>query len=219
MLFRSMWYPPNVRQHPIVRRTWTPAMVRVLLLNLKYFQEHALVLRDVSPDNILCSVHNGDHFPHIDLAMGLQCVVLDGIPQRIATGQPWCGKWPFTTLEALLGGELGFALDVWSMAVTILTIAIGEQYIWDFRDFRRGFDPMYNFLIIQGGLNNTEMLMELANALNNTNLAESRHYVRKLQSLLAIDTKLRDLLAMMLRPNPADRPTIDVLLAHRYFTT
>ena len=69
---------------------------------------------------------------------------------------------------------MGFGFDVWSMAVTILTIAMGEQYIWDFRNFQYRLDPMYYFLIIQGGLNNTEMLMELANALNNTNLAESR---------------------------------------------
>ena len=218
-LLSTMWYPPIPRRYPIVRRTWTPAMVRVLLLNLKYFQNHALVLRDVSSDNILCSVHNSNHFPHIDLAMGLQCNIIHGIPQRISAGQPWCGKWPFTPPEALLGGELGFGFDVWSMAVTILTIAIGEQYIWDLRYLPYRLDDMYNFLILRGALNNPEILMELANELNNTNAAEYRHYVRKLRSLVAIDTKLRDLLARMLMPNPADRPTIDVLLSHPYFTT
>ena len=218
-LFSEMWGPRDEEQRPIYWRPWNPAMVRVLLLNLQYFQNHALILRDVSPDNIISSV-DGFHMPHIDLAMGLQCKVIDNNPRRIRAGQPWCGKWPYTAPEVLLQMELGFALDMWSMAVTILNIAIGEQYTWDLRFFWFGqVDPMYDFLIIQGALNNPQMLMSLVESLNNINANMYRDMVRKLRSIYAMDFKLRNLLAIMLKPNAEDRPTIDELLAHPYFWT
>ena len=218
-LFNTMWYPRNdERQLPIVRHPWTPARVKALLLNLLYFQVNALILRDVSPCNIICSVHD-DHCPHIDLAMALQVVVIEGIPQRIAAGQPWCGKGPYTAPEAIHQRELGFSLDIWSMAVSILTIALGEQNIWNLCLLGNGlFDLTYHFLIMRGALNNPEMLTESINELNNINAHEYRHIVRNLQRIHDMDPKLRNLLARMLKPNAGDRPSIRELLVDPYFT-
>jgi serine/threonine protein kinase len=169
-LLTTVFYRPNIDMYQVAQ---------ALMRDLAYIQQSpsCLIHRDVSPENILyIASSTGSACPLIDFAMALKCVELEGTPQHIAALQPWCGKHPYTSPEALAELELDFGVDIWSMGVVLLTLALRER-LWENlwvipQDGGGGIssqaqqqsppapqvDLMYSFFILEKGLADPDLL-------------------------------------------------------------
>jgi len=185
-------------------------LARAMMQDLIHLQRHAILHRDISPENIIFSSINSST-PLIDLAMTLKCCVLEGNSQNIAAGQPWCGKLPYISPEVLAQEEFDFAADVWSMGVTLLTLVLQERF-WE---SPLPSDLMYTFFILDQGLTDHNVLERTIEALVSQN--EFPPYLGKLLKVRDMDPLLRDLLGLILSPVPNDRPCVNEILNHPWF--
>lgn len=229
-LLTTVFYRPNIDMYQVAQ---------ALMTDLAHIQQSpsCMIHRDVSPENIICTASSTGigACPLIDFAMALKCVELEGTPQHIAAGQPWCGKHPYTSPEALAQLELDFGADVWSMGVVLLTLALRERLwerLWVVPEDSGGsshamqpqVDLMYSFFILRKGLADHDLLDRTIELLLPHHRSGSSHeeqpaFLRKMCKVQSMDPLLRDLLAWMLTPDRADRPSVREIMTHSWWSS
>jgi serine/threonine protein kinase len=191
-----------------------------LLLDLEHIQQHSLIHRDISPENVLMTTTSPQEpilFPLIDLAMALQAPVVEGVAQRIAP-QPWGGKFPYTSPESLhqddqgmFDNPLDFGVDIWSMGVVILLLFTGARY-WE---KPQPVDLGYQLFVLEGGLHQDDVLNRALDFWLQHEPANAM--VTIIAQLQQLDPLLRRMLARMLHPNPDERATVQELFQEPWF--
>jgi serine/threonine protein kinase len=157
--------------------------------------------------------------------MAIKVVVMEGTRQMVHP-QPWCGKRPYTSPEALHQDDQGsydspltVKTDVWSMGVTILYV-LTDSYrhrndvLWQ---MPRVTDVSYNIFIESGGLTSDDVLyQETERYLNTYTRHDATGLVQKMEKVRQLDPLLRDLLSRMLQPNVDQRASVEELLQHKF---
>lgn len=191
----------------------SPRLLRTLVRNLLYLEEHRVLHRDLSPENIIVNkAHGEDRCPLIDFAMALRCTVVEGNVMPI-TSQPRCGKLPYMSPEVANGEPLTNKIDVWALGVTLF-------YIWTRRhlyDFPTPTDLSWRYFLRDGGLERDQF--DALPHWNDVGQVPREYFpvIDKIMAVQELSASQRHLLTEMLRLNPDDRIKTRDILAHRWF--
>ena len=139
-----------------------PLVLQTLVHNLLYLQQHNIIHRDLSPENIivhadkLLLLQDDDDeavvlcCPLIDFAMALRCATLEGNSLSIRLPQSrsrCCGKLPYMSPEVVNGSDvLDFGVDVWALGCTLFLLWTGQRL------YEQPFDRCWEFFIANNGI-------------------------------------------------------------------
>lgn len=176
-----------------------PRLLRTLVGNLSYLEEHGVLHRDLSPENIIVhSEHSEDCCPLIDLAMALRCTELEGNILPIQPQHP-CGKLPYMSPEVARQEPLTSKIDVWAIGVTLFLIWTHKRL------YEQPFDRCWKYFLRDGGLENDRFdLFPQWQTINDVP-EDYLPVIEKLKAVQNLSQSQRRLLAEMLRLDPNNR--------------
>lgn len=91
-------------------------LLQCLVQNLLDLQQHRIIHRDYSPENVIVCHYYGElRFLLIDLSMAIRCTTQDGNTLRIAPPDIVCWRRPFMSPEVVRREALDFGVDVWAL--------------------------------------------------------------------------------------------------------
>lgn len=162
---------------------------RLFISALQRFQDLGIAHRDLSLENILCG-HEDDSFAIIDFGM---CLRLTPNPYHPGTfcairRQPACGKRNYIAPEVLAQEEYfePMKVDIWAAGIILFMVLTGVPPI----DVATSSDERFN-MVSEGRL---------------IEMVQSWGFDISLSAL--------DLVQRILRPNPAERPSLTEIMAH-----
>ena len=186
-------------------------LLQTLVQNLLYLQQHNIIHRDLSPENIIVDsdLHEA-RCPLIDFAMALQCAMLEGNTLRIVPQTIASGKWPYMSPEVYRGAELGFGVDVWALGCTLFLLWTGQHL------YEHPSDRCWEFFIENNGIERA-LHIDMDIWMSVPNLPPDFTPVMvKFPLVQGLDDEQRDLLSKMLHMDPSERITAREILQHGY---
>jgi serine/threonine protein kinase len=176
--------------------------------NVKYLQDRDLVHRDLKPENIVSTPLG---FPFIDFAMTLQIPRLEGNRQLIAS-QGAAGSTCYWSPEVVGLQSFDHKADVWGYGSILFNLLTGFRLYY----MPTEADALYKFFILQGGLRDENLCDRTWEELVQ-NGGERSELGERIQAVQVLDPVARELLTLILNPDPGNRPDVDAVLTHRFF--
>jgi serine/threonine protein kinase len=183
-------------------------VARQLAENLKYLEDCHLVHRDLKPENIVSTPLG---FPFIDCAMTLQIPRLEGNRQLIAS-QGAAGSRCYISPEVFGLQSFDHKADVWAYGSILFNLLTGFRLY----EIPSQEDVLYTFFILQGGLGDENLCDRRLEELFQ-NGGEELGLGQRIQAVQVLDPVARELLTLVLNPNPRNRPDVDAVLTHPFF--
>ena len=186
-------------------------LLQTLVQNLLYLQQHRIIHRDFSPENVIVCRQLGDtRCPLIDFAMALQCATLEGNTLPIAPQEIACGKFPYMSPEVARGQALDFGVDVWALGCTLFLLWTGTPL------YDQPGDRSFQIYITYNGIADPDQFDYDAFMSNPDLPPDFLDAMAKLPLVQALSDEQRDLLSRIFTVEPTERIRAEQILQHDY---